>query len=163
MKHPLEILNNIRIASPCTEHWYRMTGNEQRPVLLLVQQMVRDLSSMTAAEGAALISKRDGGLCVRLNLRADGTLVTKDDFRVRSGRLRKLVRRILLAMGPLLGLGLVVGCVVQRRTMGVCQQFSGDTTGTGTTTPELAPMPHEIEEAKETDPSLFLRRARRKP
>jgi len=117
--------------------------------------MVRDLSSMTAAEGAALISKRDGGLCVRLNLRADGTLVTKDDFVVRSGRLRKLVRRILLAMGPLLGLGLVVGCVVQRRTMGVCQQFSGDTTGTGTTTPELAPMPHEIEEAKENRPELI--------
>lgn len=71
-------LNNIKIASPCSQDWNAMIGTEQKRFCGECKLNVYNLSGMTRGEAENLLSNSEGRLCVRFFKRADGTVLTKD-------------------------------------------------------------------------------------
>ncbi len=71
-------VNTLRVASPCSVGWEKMSGDERARFCNLCQLNVYNISEMTEDEVAKLIIKREGRLCLRLYKRADGTVLTKD-------------------------------------------------------------------------------------
>jgi hypothetical protein len=78
MKTPLELLNDIQIAAPCPAPWEDMRGDEQVRHCDQCDQLVYDLSTLTAREALDLIHEKEGRLCVQLYRRKDGTVLTSD-------------------------------------------------------------------------------------
>jgi len=74
----LPVLDNLRVASPCSEKWAEMAGDERVRACAKCNQNVYNLSSLTRAEAEALITERNGRMCVRYYQRADGTILLAD-------------------------------------------------------------------------------------
>lgn len=74
----LDLLNQVRIASPCPASWTRMRGDDQVRFCEQCQRNVYNLSAMTRPEAERLILEKEGRLCARYYQRADGTLLTQD-------------------------------------------------------------------------------------
>ena len=72
---PLEAL---QIARPCRADWNAMTGDERARFCGSCEKNVYDISQMTRAQAHQLIAQHEGGVCVRLYRRADGTVITAD-------------------------------------------------------------------------------------
>ena len=88
----LPILDNIRVAAPCTADWNKMTGDERARLCGDCNLKVYNLSGMTRDEAETLLREREGRLCVRYFQRADGTILLKDcTVGVRQRRRRRLV------------------------------------------------------------------------
>jgi hypothetical protein len=69
----------MRVARPCSMTWESFGGDDERVRSCdLCRHNVYNTAGMTRAEIAALVSTREGRLCVRLYRRADGTLITAD-------------------------------------------------------------------------------------
>ena len=93
-KARLPILDNLRVASPCSEKWADMTGDGRVRECAKCDKQVFNLSSLTRDEAEALVREKHGKLCVRYFQRADGTIMLADcDI----GRRRKRVARIAAA------------------------------------------------------------------
>jgi hypothetical protein len=71
-------LDNISIASPCSQDWNAMMGNERKRYCGECKLNVYNLSGMSRTEAENLILSADGRLCVRFYKRADGTVLTQD-------------------------------------------------------------------------------------
>lgn len=71
-------LEQVTIERPCTASWEAMRGDDRVRHCLECHLDVYDLSAMTETEAEALISEREGRLCVRVTRRADGTVLTQD-------------------------------------------------------------------------------------
>lgn len=71
-------LENIRIASPCSQDWNAMIGTERKRYCGECKLNVYNLSGMTRTEAENLLAGTEGRLCVRFYKRADGTVLTKD-------------------------------------------------------------------------------------
>ena len=78
MTASLTILDNTRIASPCSADWSMMVGDDRSRFCGSCQKHVYNFSAMTADEATQLIRDREGKLCGRLFRRADGTVLTSD-------------------------------------------------------------------------------------
>jgi hypothetical protein len=78
MRTPLTVLDRIEIASPCSAEWWQMRGDDRARHCPTCDEMVYDLSGLTADEALALIREKEGTLCVRLYRRADGRVLTGD-------------------------------------------------------------------------------------
>jgi hypothetical protein len=104
----LPVLDQIRVASPCTASWNEMTGDDRTRHCGACQKSVYNLSDMTRAEAEALIIERNGELCVRYYQRADGTILLADCTvgvqRVRDRR-RTTARAAALVAGGLAAAG----------------------------------------------------------
>lgn len=74
----LPVLDNIRVATPCTADWNQMTGDERTRHCGQCRKNVYNLSGMTRDEAEALIVERNGDLCVRYYQRSDGTILLAD-------------------------------------------------------------------------------------
>jgi len=79
----VSLLPRLRIASPCSESWEAMRGDERVRHCSRCERDVFDLSAMTRAEAETLLRGHhalpEGGLpCVRLYRRSDGTVLTAD-------------------------------------------------------------------------------------
>lgn len=74
----LPVLDNLRVAAPCTASWDAMLGDRQVRTCLECRQNVYDLSELTRAGAEALIREKEGRLCVRYFERADGTILFND-------------------------------------------------------------------------------------
>ena len=98
----LPLIDDLRIASPCSEEWSDMLGDDTARYCLKCEKNVYDLSSMTRAEAEALLRAKEGSLCVRFYQRTDGTILTAD---CPVGVRRK--RRVRVAAFTLLGAGLL--------------------------------------------------------
>jgi hypothetical protein len=116
MKRPLDVLNDIRIASPCHEAWDRMTGDDRARHCGSCEKTVYNLSAMTADEAAALFREREGRICVRLYRRRDGTVLTTDCPVGRAKRFRRRVRYAVVVAASWLGLLPATGCEDRSRT-----------------------------------------------
>jgi hypothetical protein len=68
----------LRIASPCSEKWESMTGDERTRFCAKCQLSVHDVKELTEAETLALLQRSTGRVCGRVFQRADGTVLTKD-------------------------------------------------------------------------------------
>src|SRR5262245_28002176 len=99
----LPVLDNLRVASPCSADWSKMTGDERARHCDACDKTVYNLSGMTRDEAEALILAKEGRLCVRYYQRADGTILLAD-CTIGKKRAR---RRWLVAAGAagLLGAG----------------------------------------------------------
>jgi hypothetical protein len=73
----LQLLQDVRIASPCDERWDDMTGNAAIRFCARCRQNVYDVSAMTAADAERLLAN-DPDRCLRLFRRADGKVLTAD-------------------------------------------------------------------------------------
>ncbi|MEK6260496.1 MAG: hypothetical protein AABP62_17905 [Planctomycetota bacterium] len=120
MTASLTILDNIRIASPCSADWSAMVGDDRSRFCGSCQKHVYNLSAMTADEATQLIRERDGNLCGRLFRRADGTVLTSDcpvGARAVWRRTKQLV--VACAAAVLIGVGgIMLPNVVAARSSG---------------------------------------------
>jgi hypothetical protein len=90
----LSLLDNLRVASPCSARWEDMKGDERIRFCASCEKHVYNLSAMRADEAEALLGQRDGSVCVRLYRREDGTVLTED---CPVGARKKRVRRVIAA------------------------------------------------------------------
>lgn len=73
-----DFLNKIRIATPCSADWDKMTGDERVRHCQQCKLDVFNIAEMTRDEAYQLIQNKSGRLCVQLYRRQDGTVITKD-------------------------------------------------------------------------------------
>ncbi len=71
-------LNNVKVASPCSQDWNAMIGNERKRYCGDCKLNVYNLSGMSRTEAENLLSNSEGRLCVRFYRRADGSVLTQD-------------------------------------------------------------------------------------
>lgn len=71
-------LNNLKIASPCSQDWEGMFGNERKRFCGECNLNVYNLSGMSKTEAENLLINAEGRVCVRFYQRADGTVLTQD-------------------------------------------------------------------------------------
>jgi hypothetical protein len=71
-------LNNVKIASPCSQDWEAMAGDNRKRFCGECKLNVYNLSDMTKAEAEQLLINSEGRLCVRFYKRSDGTVLTVD-------------------------------------------------------------------------------------
>lgn len=104
----LPVLDQIRVASPCTADWNRMAGDERTRHCGACQKNVYNLSGMTREEAEALIVERNGDLCVRYYQRHDGTILLADctvGAQHKRRRRRTVARAAALVAGGLAAAG----------------------------------------------------------
>jgi hypothetical protein len=77
-RRSLDVIDDVRVASPCNASWEDMRGDERVRFCGECQKHVYNLSRMSRAEGERLIRDTEGELCVRLYRRGDGTVLTTD-------------------------------------------------------------------------------------
>ena len=68
----------VRIASPCSEKWESMAGDERVRHCARCRMKVFNVKELTEVEVRALFLKADGRVCGRVYRRPDGTVLTKD-------------------------------------------------------------------------------------
>jgi hypothetical protein len=71
-------LDLVSIPTPCGYDWNKMSGDEQTRFCPQCAKHVYNLSAMTREKAEETLTKHEGGLCVRLFRRPDGTVVTHD-------------------------------------------------------------------------------------
>jgi hypothetical protein len=75
----LPMLDQVRVASPCTADWNEMVGDERVRFCAGCAKNVYNISSMPKDDAEALLRASLGDdLCVRFYQRADGTILTQD-------------------------------------------------------------------------------------
>jgi hypothetical protein len=104
-------LKNLKIASPCSQDWDAMIGDDRKRFCGECKLNVYNLSGMTREEAENLIINSEGRLCVRFYRRSDGTILT-EDCPVGWRTLKKRISRTAAAFVSMLfgligGLGLV--------------------------------------------------------
>jgi hypothetical protein len=72
------MLDQIKIASPCSADWDRMEGDDRVRFCSECKKNVFNISAMTRRDAEALIQEKNGDLCTRLYRRSDGTVLTED-------------------------------------------------------------------------------------
>ena len=86
----------VSIASPCTEDWSRMTGDDYVRHCSKCDKKVYDLSGLKGIEIEALLLRHREPPCVRFFKRKDGTMMTAD---CPVGRPKRVALRVLTALG----------------------------------------------------------------
>lgn len=117
----LDVLNDLRVASPCPMDWDRMVGDDKRRFCDHCGLHVHNTSAMTREEVLALIEEasRGGRVCARLYKRADGTLLTRDcpvGLAAARARLRRVCGRAAAALALCLSGAWVFGRSGERDT-----------------------------------------------
>src|SRR5258705_12719203 len=74
----LPVLDNIRVASPCSAKWDDMTGDERARLCAQCDKQVFNISAMMRVEAEALIVEKNGKLCITYFQRKDGTILLGD-------------------------------------------------------------------------------------
>jgi len=78
MSQKTDLLNSLRVASPCHVSWDDMTGDERVRFCSSCRLNVYNFADMTSEEVKGLIAKSEGRICGRLYRRTDGTVLTRD-------------------------------------------------------------------------------------
>ena len=73
-----DVINRLRVSSPCPISWEQMTGNERVRFCQVCNLNVYNIAELTRREAAALVSESEGRICARLFRRGDGTVITRD-------------------------------------------------------------------------------------
>jgi hypothetical protein len=72
------LLNNIKVASPCSADWNAMTGDNRKRFCGDCKLNVYNLSEMSQVDAENFLLASEGRVCVRFFRRADGTVLTQD-------------------------------------------------------------------------------------
>jgi hypothetical protein len=92
----------VRIASPCSEKWESMTGDERVRFCARCRLNVFNVKELTEVEVRALFLKADGRVCGRVYRRPDGTVLTKDCPTGLAAVRRKAMVAVTMAMALVL-------------------------------------------------------------
>src|SRR5688500_1393475 len=71
-------LNELKVASPCSQDWNAMVGGDRRRYCGECKLHVYHLSGMTRTQAENLVQNAEGRRCVRLYKRADGRVSLQD-------------------------------------------------------------------------------------
>lgn len=94
-----DILDSIRVASPCSASWDDMYGDARTRHCADCRLQVYNIAEMERDEVLRLIREHEGRLCFRLYRRRDGTVITRDcPTGVRAVR-RKAATAVVCAVG----------------------------------------------------------------
>lgn len=142
-KTKLPVLPNIKVATPCTADWAKMSGDERVRACGDCNKNVYNLSSLTRDEAEALILEKEGKLCVRYYQRKDGTILLKD---CSLGIVQKRKRRVIAAgVAALLGGGVFAAIKLTKPTpVPRAAVVDGPTTIDDLTVPTIEPEPEEM-------------------
>jgi len=110
MKSALEILEQVRVASPCPVRWESMTGDARVRRCSQCERQVFNLSSMTADEALNLIYRTRGEVCVKLWRRKDGTVATSDCPAGAMAGIQRTWRRVAALTASFVALVILPGC-----------------------------------------------------
>jgi hypothetical protein len=110
MATPLPVLDSITIARPCAVPWDEMQGDDRTRFCNKCNQQFHQLSELTAAEAERLLAEADWSVCVRLELRRDGKVMTADTLRTRRERTWRWLRRRAAWAAALFALVFLAGC-----------------------------------------------------
>jgi hypothetical protein len=97
-----DLLDRLRIASPCDASWDEMEGDDLVRFCRHCQLNVYNLSGMSRREAAAFVREAERTLCVRFYRRADGTLLTDNcpvGWRAARRRLLEVIGSAAAALG----------------------------------------------------------------
>lgn len=120
-KRALPLLDQVRVASPCSASWDAMVGDEHVRFCLKCEKNVYNLSSLTRDAAEALIEKNLGGeMCVRFYQRADGTILTQD---CPEGVTKTRRKKLALAIA---GAGAMAAATAMAFARGTCSVTQGD-------------------------------------
>ncbi len=119
------LLNQIKIASPCSADWEQMQGHDRVRFCDECTKNVFNLSAMTRRDAEALLRETNGNVCTRLFRRQDRTVLTEDcpvGIRVKLTRVR---RRVGWAIAG--AMGLATACAQEKNPVlsGVVDDQSG--------------------------------------
>jgi hypothetical protein len=148
------VLDNIRVATPCSADWAKMSGDERVRACADCNKNVFNISNLTREEAQALIIEKNGKLCVRFYQRHDGTILLKD---CSIGLARKRRRRVIAAGAAALLAGIGGWIVLTKRAepeshcMNPQLPEQAAANGVRVTGHESVPMPHHEYEAKMGD------------
>jgi len=87
----LPVLDNLRVATPCTADWNQMSGDDRIRRCDDCKKDVYNLSGMAREQAEALLIEKNGDLCVRYYQRHDGTILLADCALDGRRRRRRLV------------------------------------------------------------------------
>ena len=90
----------LTVASPCSESWDAMPGDDRKRFCDRCQLNVFNLSAMSEEEAERFLNRPEGPPCVRFYLRRDGTVLMKD---CPVGWRRKIAKRLAVAATILFG------------------------------------------------------------
>lgn len=103
-----DLLSHTTVASPCPASWEAMSGNEKIRFCSECKLNVYNLSEMSKTEAEKLLRNHEGDrLCIRLYLRADGTIITRDcpvGIRLLKIRTYKTWKRLIATAASVLGM-----------------------------------------------------------
>lgn len=98
------LLDNLRVAAPCSADWNSMTGDDRKRFCSSCNQNVYNVSSMTPPEAEAFLASKFGQkLCVRYFKRRDGTLINRN-CPIGLRQLRRQGQKVLQIVSSLIGL-----------------------------------------------------------
>ncbi|HEU4732189.1 MAG TPA: hypothetical protein VFT22_30045 [Kofleriaceae bacterium] len=132
----LPVLDHIGVASPCSADWNAMIGDDRTRYCGDCKKHVYNLSGMTRDEAEALVTERNGDLCVRYFQRADGTILLADCTIGASRRRRR--RWVAAGAAALLASGAAATGLALHRDEPV-QELLGQTQGMRTVLVDPAP------------------------
>lgn len=116
MPRQLTILDNLKVASPCTADWDQMAGSERVRFCQQCKLNVYNLSEMSESDAETLLSRTEDRLCVRFHQRHDGTILTQDcpvGLRAIRHRIGRLVAGLAALVGiTISGTACIMGAVV---------------------------------------------------
>lgn len=116
-RRALPLLDQLRVASPCSAPWDKMVGTDRARFCGLCEKTVYNVSAMSRDEAEQLLSSVESP-CVRFYQRTDGTILTSDcPVGVSKKRKRNLLAGVLAtaaaAFAGLVGVGMRRETVVQ--------------------------------------------------
>jgi hypothetical protein len=139
----LPVLDDVRVASPCSADWNAMVGDDRTRYCGDCKKHVYNLSGMTRDEAEALVTERNGDLCVRYFQRADGTILLADCTIGASRRRRR--RWVAAGAAALLASGASAAAGLTLHRDEPVHELLGQTEGVRTIlvdpTPEADPAP----------------------
>ena len=74
----LILLQQVRVASPCSAAWEEMHGDDRVRSCAECQLNVYNLSALSTEEATTLVRAKEGRLCVRFYARKDGTILVEN-------------------------------------------------------------------------------------
>ena len=92
------IFDSAEIASPCSQNWNEMFGNDEVRFCHHCAKNVHNLSAMTRKQAKKLVAGSNGNLCVRYIRQPDGRIQTVEQkFYQIAGRASRLVTSVFTA------------------------------------------------------------------
>lgn len=103
-----DLLSHTKVASPCPASWEAMSGDDKVRFCSECKLNVYNLSGMSKTEAEKLLRNHEGDrLCIRLYLRADGTVITQDcpvGIRLLKIRSYKTWKKLIATAASVLGM-----------------------------------------------------------